>query len=123
MDGWIEGRTTFSCLRILDPLNINLIEKQTRRPSRPSVRLPISILTSCSRGRGEGVRGLFDSDWHLSMFALATHPLDQTTSPLREEDVRRNLPTLLISLTLISHLSHLHHNPPYSLCSRSHSIL
>lgn len=57
------------------------------------------------------------------MFALATYPLDQTTAALREEDILRNLPTLLISPTLIWRLSHLHHYPLYSLCSCLPSIL
>lgn len=51
-----------------------------------------------------------DMDWHLSIFPLATHPLDQTTALLKNEYIHRNLPTLSISPTLISHLSCLHHN-------------
>lgn len=53
---------------------------------------------------------VFDMDWHLSIFSLATYPLDQTTALLKNEDIHRKLLTLLISLTLISHLSCLHRN-------------
>lgn len=130
MDGWMDGSPSAAGARVCrEPQRPStststliswLKNKHARRP-RPSVSLFFS--PPSQRGRGGRVRGLFDSDWHFSMFALATYPLDQTTAPLREEDIPHNLPTLLISLTLISHLSHLHHNPLYSLCSRSPSIL
>lgn len=50
----------------------------------------------------ESIHPVFDIDWHLSSFSLASYPLDQTKALLKNEVIHRNLLTLLICLTLIS---------------------
>lgn len=45
----------------------------------------------------ESVHTVFEMDWHLIIFSLATYPLDQTTALLKNEDISQPPDTLNLS--------------------------